>query len=54
MQSSISRRSNKTVTRKVMEYCYEPEMEEVYVDMCYILDSSLTGSNSKIMINKEN
>ncbi|KAK2663985.1 hypothetical protein Ddye_002559 [Dipteronia dyeriana] len=29
-QSSTSLRSKKAITKKVMEYCYEPEMEEAY------------------------
>lgn len=28
-KSSTSGRNKKPVTKKVMEYCYEPEMEEV-------------------------
>jgi len=28
-KSSSSGRNKKPVTKKVMEYCYEPEMEEV-------------------------
>lgn len=35
-KSSSSGRNKKPVTKKVMEYCYEPEMEEVTVT-CIVL-----------------
>ena len=47
-KSSSSGRNKKPVTKKVMEYCYEPEMEEVtflmywafYLVICYFIKIS--------------
>lgn len=46
-KSSSSGRNKKPVTKKVMEYCYEPEMEEVTITyiVLYFIKISNTCCN---------